>query len=85
MSELPTGDGTGAAPTPGQVGTTGGGVGALKNGRGAGRRREISLCAGQPFHGSERGRKNRPASFEMTCEGEARGGRSVLRPYKEST
>jgi hypothetical protein len=28
--------------------------------------REIPLCAGRPFHRSERGRKNRPASFGMT-------------------
>src|SRR5260370_14887516 len=31
--------------------------------------RGISLCAGQPLHRSERGRKNRPPSFEMTYVG----------------
>jgi hypothetical protein len=33
------------------------------------RRREISLCAGRPFHRSEMGRKSRPAPFEMTGGG----------------
>jgi len=28
-----------------------------------------SLCASRPFHGSERGRKSRPASFGMTAVG----------------
>jgi len=28
--------------------------------------REIPLCAGRPFHRSERGRKSRPAPFGMT-------------------
>jgi hypothetical protein len=33
--------------------------------------REIPLCAGRPFHGSELGRKSRPAPFEMTVGGVA--------------
>jgi hypothetical protein len=32
------------------------------------KRREIPLCAGRPFHRSERIRKNRPASLGMTGE-----------------
>src|SRR5216683_5414142 len=30
------------------------------------KKREIPLCAGRPFHRSERGRKSRPAPFGMT-------------------
>ena len=37
--------------------------------------REIPLCAGRPFHRSERGRKSRPASFGMTVGVGARSPR----------
>jgi hypothetical protein len=53
--------------------------------RAGGDEERFLTCAGRPFHGSERERRNRPTAFEMTVGGKATMGRGCVEAAFEMT